>query len=365
MRLSQLQQHWDALGRQDPLWAILTDPTRRGNRWDLAEFFDTGRLAAAQIFERAAAFHVPLRRHRALDFGCGVGRLTQAVAGYVDEVVGVDIAASMIELAHRYNTCGDRCVYQLNETPDLRRFGNASFDVVFTSCVLQHMEPRYSLNYIVELARVLAPGGYLEFDVPSEHGFFRPEGAGHARPVSAYRATVRIDSAPAVLSPGEQAVVRVELINDGTHTWQDADLKAGNHWARADGSVVVRDDARTPIDLPWSRGQHRFVELRVTAPSEPGVYRLQCDVVEEHVTWFADAESWPGEAMVTVGGAPAVTAEWTHPIGQGDTQWMEMHAVPRAEVERTLAAAGVRLLDVRRTDHCGPTWLAYRYSVTR
>jgi hypothetical protein len=72
MDLSQLQQHWDAFGRSDPLWAILTDPDRRGNRWDPVEFFETGRQEVAAIFQRAAAFNLPVRRHRALDFGCGV-----------------------------------------------------------------------------------------------------------------------------------------------------------------------------------------------------------------------------------------------------------------------------------------------------
>jgi len=38
---------------------------------------------------------------RALDFGCGLGRLTQPLAERFDEAVGVDIAASMIEGARR------------------------------------------------------------------------------------------------------------------------------------------------------------------------------------------------------------------------------------------------------------------------
>ena len=44
---------------------------------------------------------------------------------------------------------------------------------------------------------------------------------------------------------------------------------------------------------------------------------------------------------------------------------MEMHAVAREDVESILEAAGARLLDVRRTHHCGPLWLAFRYDVTR
>ncbi len=43
---------------------------------------------------------------------------------------------------------------------------------------------------------------------------------------------------------------------------------------------------------------------------------------------------------------------------------MEMHAVPRADVEALLSAAGVRLLRVRPEAHCGPRWEAFRYDVT-
>jgi hypothetical protein len=43
---------------------------------------------------------------------------------------------------------------------------------------------------------------------------------------------------------------------------------------------------------------------------------------------------------------------------------MEMHAIPRDEVEQLLRHAGARLLDVRRVYHCGPQWLAFRYDVS-
>jgi hypothetical protein len=33
--LAALQRNWDTFGRLDPLWAILTDPRHKGNRWDL------------------------------------------------------------------------------------------------------------------------------------------------------------------------------------------------------------------------------------------------------------------------------------------------------------------------------------------
>lgn len=108
------------------------------------------------------------------------------------------------------------------------------------------MEPGYAELYIVELVRVLAPCGYLEFDVPSEHGFFGTAGARPPRPASAYLAEIELVYPP-TLTPGAHGLVRADVANVGTETWCDADLKIGNYLARADGSILVRDDARVAV----------------------------------------------------------------------------------------------------------------------
>src|SRR6266566_1796675 len=109
LNLPKLQRNWDLLGRTDPLWAILFDPTKRGNRWRPEEFFATGRQEVARLLADLDRVGVPVRPGRALDFGCGAGRLTQALAEPFEEVDGVDIAPSLLALAERYNRCGLRC----------------------------------------------------------------------------------------------------------------------------------------------------------------------------------------------------------------------------------------------------------------
>src|SRR5262249_48837046 len=105
---------------------------------------------------------------RALDFGCGVGRLTQALARHFETVVGVDIAPSMLRGARKYNKFGDRCQYVLNERDDLRLFESNSFDFIYSNRVLQHMRPEYGKSYLREFIRVLSPEGLLVFYMPSE-----------------------------------------------------------------------------------------------------------------------------------------------------------------------------------------------------
>ena len=109
------------------------------------------------------------QRGRALDFGCGVGRLTQALASYFDEVVGIDIAPSMVKLAKQYNRFGARCVYRVNGQDNLRVFPDLEFHFIYTNIVLQHMKPEYAKSYIKEFLRVLKPEGVLIFQLPSRN----------------------------------------------------------------------------------------------------------------------------------------------------------------------------------------------------
>jgi SAM-dependent methyltransferase len=169
--LRQQEQQWDELGRTDPLWAILTDPARRHSRWDPAEFFATGAREVEPVIERAAALGFPAARRTALDFGCGVGRLTQALADHYDQVTGIDIAPAMLKLAREFNCHGDRCRYVLNNQNHLRAFPDAAFDLVFSRITLQHLPRRHIREYLREFVRILRPGGLLHFQLPAAHRY--------------------------------------------------------------------------------------------------------------------------------------------------------------------------------------------------
>lgn len=98
-----------------------------------------------------------------------MGRLTQALANYFEEVVGIDIAPSMVKLAKRYNRFGARCIYYVNGTDDLRLFSDQEFHFIYTNIVLQHMRPDYAKSYIKEFLRVLKPQGVLIFQLPTRN----------------------------------------------------------------------------------------------------------------------------------------------------------------------------------------------------
>ena len=168
MRLSAVQRYWDRQANADPMWAILTDPAKAEGRWNVDEFFATGTREVGSFMQQAASWGAPASRRSALDFGCGIGRLTQALAGHFEQVYGVDISPKMIELARYHNRHGARCEYLCNPAGDLSRFADGSIDMIYSWITLQHVRPRYARRYIREFLRVLAPGGLLLFQYPSK-----------------------------------------------------------------------------------------------------------------------------------------------------------------------------------------------------
>ncbi len=166
IQLWHLRRTWEHLGKRDPLWAILTVSGKEGNKWQLEEFLATGRLEVDRLIANLDRIAPGMPRTRALDFGCGIGRVTRALADKFEHVTGVDVAASMIRLARRQNEGLSRCEFVRNRAADLRQFPSDRFALVYSRMVLQHMPPKLMRRYLPELLRLVSPGGVLVFQLP-------------------------------------------------------------------------------------------------------------------------------------------------------------------------------------------------------
>jgi SAM-dependent methyltransferase len=167
VNVERQRRDWDALAESDPLWAVLTHPDRRHGGWSTEEFFATGEDEIAELMEIALRLGRPQRRERALDFGCGVGRLTRALASRFEEVVGVDISPSMVEVGRRLNADVPGCRFVVNIAPDLSQLGSDSFDLVYSNLVLQHLpSPKSARAYVHEFLRLARDDGVAVFHLP-------------------------------------------------------------------------------------------------------------------------------------------------------------------------------------------------------
>jgi SAM-dependent methyltransferase len=165
--LNQLKRNWEGFAQTDPLWAICTDPQKKNNRWSREELFETGREEMDIVLDCVQSLGLELDwESPALDFGCGVGRLTRAMASRFVECWGVDISPTMIRLAEEYNRDLPHCHFLVNEHDRLKKFQEGQFGFIYTSIVLQHIPEKYAKSYVGELIRVLKPGGVLVFQIP-------------------------------------------------------------------------------------------------------------------------------------------------------------------------------------------------------
>ena len=162
--LAALKNTWETLAQRDALGAILTDPSKVGGRWNLADFMATGEAEIDTVLSHLAAIgHLPEFGGMALDFGCGVGRLTQAMAQRFACCAGVDISTQMIRNAESLNQYA-HCSYLALSGPSLP-FADSTFSFIYSNIVLQHLPRKYAVAYLHEFERGLKPGGILVFGV--------------------------------------------------------------------------------------------------------------------------------------------------------------------------------------------------------
>lgn len=146
---------WEEIGRANPYFGVLADPrfkTENLNEKARAEFFRTGEDDVRGLMERFRLRHSDFAPASALDFGCGVGRVTRALAAVTGDAFGVDIAESMLAEARRTPVVGAEFG---REMPD------RLFDWVLSVIVFQHIPPERGYSLLRELMKRLAPGGFV------------------------------------------------------------------------------------------------------------------------------------------------------------------------------------------------------------
>lgn len=159
---------WRAFGESEPHWSVLTNDAFRRDTFEhhRESFFGHGRFDVDQYLAIARrASDRPLTS--ALDFGCGVGRLTIPLAERVGRVVGVDISSGHLQEARTAaQLFGSTAEFQeIASVSDIDRLG--VFDFIMSRIVLQHNPPPIMADIYRRLLRRLAPGGVAVVQIPT------------------------------------------------------------------------------------------------------------------------------------------------------------------------------------------------------
>jgi 2-polyprenyl-3-methyl-5-hydroxy-6-metoxy-1,4-benzoquinol methylase len=166
---------WEKFGREEPYFGVLADEKFTLERLALnrEEFFASGEGAVAQIIGRFEQHFGALRRERALDHGCGVGRLTFALARQFVQVVALDISPSMLAEAEANAAQLGAANVRFDLADDRLSNAEGRFDFVNSHMVLQHVPVRRGLRILSRLLDMVNAGGGFHF-----HFSIRTDGAG-------------------------------------------------------------------------------------------------------------------------------------------------------------------------------------------
>jgi SAM-dependent methyltransferase len=103
---------------------------------------------------------------RALEIGCGPGRVMLPMSLRFGKIHGVDISQEMIRLARERLAAVPNARVQVNSGADLDAFADEWFDFVYSYAVFQHIPSlEIVLGYLRDARRVLKPGGLLRCQI--------------------------------------------------------------------------------------------------------------------------------------------------------------------------------------------------------
>eukprot|EP00823_Brevimastigomonas_motovehiculus_P004682 TRINITY_DN3195_c0_g1_i1.p1 TRINITY_DN3195_c0_g1~~TRINITY_DN3195_c0_g1_i1.p1 ORF type:complete len:368 (+),score=43.23 TRINITY_DN3195_c0_g1_i1:84-1187(+) len=194
------QSAWTQMGDDDPWWAVLTGFPRGTTYTDTQkrDFYATGSGSVEpclnNLKNHVKGMHLPSERKLALDFGCGLGRISNALTPHFDHVVCADQSWSMLDTAEHevsrlFPEHGSRISF-LYMQPDVRDSlayplcpvsathkrdcwkgfpiskTPTRFDFIFSVITLQHMVPPLQLWYMRQFCLHLNPGGVGFVQIP-------------------------------------------------------------------------------------------------------------------------------------------------------------------------------------------------------
>ncbi len=166
--LEQMRADWDARARENARYYVNTAT----EDWNDEAFYASGELTVAEEIltdmTNICQGRDP-KQMRVLEIGCGVGRVTRALANLFGEVHAVDVSGEMVERARKALTSFPHAHVYQNNGMDLSVIPGGDYDFAFSTIVFQHIPSRDVIeNYVREVSRLLRPGALFKFQVQGD-----------------------------------------------------------------------------------------------------------------------------------------------------------------------------------------------------
>ena len=154
---------WEYYGRNDPYFGVLTSSDFKIDQMSdeaRTRFFASGKQYVDLVLDLVRDNLDPsFRPTRALDFGCGVGRLALPLARVCESVVGVDISDSMLEHARGNATKLGISNATFVKSDDALSAVAGTFDYLNSLIVFQHIPPARGEEILRKMLGLLREGG--------------------------------------------------------------------------------------------------------------------------------------------------------------------------------------------------------------
>jgi ubiquinone/menaquinone biosynthesis C-methylase UbiE len=163
--VQQMRADWNKRAAEDAYYYVAFGRRGQGDQ----EFFDSAadvvHALEAELKRLPAADR---RSRRALEIGCGPGRLMRPMSWNFGEIHGVDVSDEMIRLAKKKLKDTPNAFPRATDGTDLSCYADEFFDFVYSYAVFQHIpSAEVVFSYLVEAWRVLKPGGILRCQINS------------------------------------------------------------------------------------------------------------------------------------------------------------------------------------------------------
>jgi len=168
----EMRAYWDAKARENAMYYIHSVLDYENP--DRTSFWESG---GENLDATLGPFGLEISRNdRVVEIGCGIGRMTRAIAMRAAHVTGIDVSVEMVGRARRELADLGNVELVAGNGRDLDSVADSSADVVYSFIVFQHIpDPAVTCAYIREIGRVLRPGGWTVFQVSENEALHRQD----------------------------------------------------------------------------------------------------------------------------------------------------------------------------------------------